>query len=151
MARGWGSAWASFYELDNITSGSPVSYGGVTQFDDIVDDTAQWRRPLSGIGAGKVTLYAVNNWEQFAVPGRVCIVHKNVSGYSAVVSRAITVFLIEDIEPGVRGGMNTVALSGPGVESLLTKRPVFGPIGEETIHETTLQADAAAARTTTLD
>ena len=151
MARGWGSAWASFYELDNITSGSPVSYGGVTQFDDIVEDTAQWRRPLSGIGAGKVTLYAVNNWEQFAVPGRVCIVHKNVSGYSAVVSRAITVFLIEDIEPGVRGGMNTVALSGPGVESLLTKRPVFGPIGEETIHETTLQADAAAPRTTTLD
>jgi hypothetical protein len=111
----------------------------------LFDDTAQWRRPLSGIGAGKVTLYAVQQLGAVRRAGRVCIVHKNVSGYSAVVSRAITVFLIEDIEPGVARRDDTVALSGPGVESLLTKRPVFGPIGDETIHETTLQADAARA------
>ena len=149
--RGWGGTWASFYELDNIVSGMPVSYGGVNQFNSIVDNSAEWRRVLSGIGSGRVTLYAVNNWEQFVVPGRVCIVHKNVSGYAAIVSRLITCFLIENVEPGVRGGLNVVTLSGPGVESLLTKRPVFGPVGQETIYSTTLAAAADAPRTSSLN
>ena len=151
MARSWGGTWASFYELDNIVSGTPVTIGGVYQFNAIVDDSAEWRRPLSGIASGRVTLYAVNNWDQFAVPGRVCIVHKNVSGYAGIVSRVIACFLIEDIEPGVRDRMNVVTLTGPGVESLLTKRPVFRPVGQETIYETTLQTTALAPRTTTLD
>lgn len=150
-SRAWGGAWASFYELDNIVSGMPVSYGGVNQFNSIVDNSAEWRRVLSGIGSGRVTLYAVNNWEQFVVPGRVCIVHKNVSGYAAIVSRLITCFLIENVEPGVRGGLNVVTLSGPGVESLLTKRPVFGPVGQETIYSTTLAAAADAPRTSSLN
>lgn len=151
MARSWGGTWASFYELDNIVSGTPVTIGGVYQFNAIVDDSAEWRRPLSGIASGRVTLYAVNNWDQFAVPGRVCIVHQNVSGYAGIVSRVIACFLIEDIEPGVRDRMNVVTLTGPGVESLLTKRPVFRPVGQETIYETTLQTTALAPRTTTLD
>ncbi len=151
MPRIWGTTSAQFYELDQVTAGSPVNVGGVTSITTVIDNTVEWNRITSGIGRGRASFYATGNWDQFIVPARVCMIYKAVSGYDPIVARVVACFIIEDVEPGVdANGLNIVTASGPGMESLLTRKPVWVPIGEEEIIEVSLLNTAAGPATTTL-
>ncbi len=153
-SRNWSATRAYIWELseiNNLASGTPFSYGGVSELTNIVDNSVEWRRILSAVGSGRATFYATTYWEQYLVAGRVCVVEKPVTNYG-FAARTLAVFLIETVEPHVNSdGVNVVTISGPGVEHLLSKKLVWGPIGEETIIEKTLAEAIPVPTETTLD
>ena len=153
-SRNWSATRAYIWELseiNNLASGTPFSYGGVSELTNIVDNSVEWRRILSAVGSGRATFYATTYWEQYLVAGRVCVVEKPVTNYG-FVARTLAVFLFETVEPHVNSdGANVVTVSGPGVEHLLSKKLVWGPIGEETVIERTLAEAVPVPTATTLD
>jgi hypothetical protein len=148
-SRLWGETQAYIWELSEINTtgsgGSPFSHGGVSALTNIVPDSVEWTRILSAVGRGRVTFYATQGWENFLVAGRVCVVVKPISGYPGIVYRVLAVFLIEEVRPSTNAGkVGIVEVSGPGLEHLLSKRLIWGPVGEETLLETTLAEEALA-------
>jgi len=58
--------------------------------------------------------------------------------------------MIEEIEPRTAGGIPMVDIRGPGPESLLTKAPIFHPIGALEVTDSTLAAAVEGPRSETL-
>ena len=147
MPRQWSATRAYVRELDQVPSGTNFSYGGVQYLTNVVPGSAMWNRMLSGIGSGAVRFYPTQNWAQFLVPGRVLTVEQPVSGYSGFLVRTLTCFLIEEVEPATNG---EIAVRGPGVESLLGRKAVWRPIGEERVMATTVAPQDLMAEVTSL-
>ena len=142
MARTWGATRGKFWELDLSFPDTPtIAYGGDTTLDAVVEGTANWTRYMSGIGNGSATFYAVDGWDTFIHPGHVCLVEQ-VTNHSDGTARILSCFLVEDIEPAVRNGINVIDVRGPGLESLLNKQLVWGQIGETVTTNTTLAVTA---------
>lgn len=146
MARVWGDTSAIFYDLDQIPTGSPVT-APYAEDIVIVEDSVEWVRMLSQVGSGRASFYATINWGDYIQPGRIVAITQAVTGYS-FFQRLLAAFIIEEIEPNTRDGISVIDVRGPGVESLLTKFPVWAPVGEEVILETTLGAGASLVSTT---
>ena len=146
MARVWGDTSAIFWDLDQIPSGAPVT-APYAEDIVIVEDSVEWVRMLSQVGSGRASFYATINWGDYIQPGRIVAITQAVTGYS-FFQRLLAAFIIEEIEPNTRDGISVIDVRGPGVESLLTKFPVWSPIGEEVILETTLSAGASLVSTT---
>lgn len=149
MARVWGNTTAIFWNMDDIPSGAPVDVDGVME-PRLVEDSIEWTRLLSQIGNGRASFYADDGWDDYIVPGRIVAITQAVTGYS-FTSRLLAVFIIEEMEPTTRNGISIVDVRGPGVEGLLTKYPVWSPIGEEVIIEAELTAGAGVDTTTLAD
>ena len=143
MAREWGVIRAKFWEQDEpFVTGSPVTVNGKSYIDSIVDGSVNWTRLMSQVGFGSVSFYETENWANLAAPGRVCVVEQVGSHFSGG-ARLLACFLVEDIEPQVRNGLNVVELRGPGLESLLNKQLAWGVIGTAVVTGTTLVASVA--------
>ena len=152
MGRSFGDLQAYFWNLSDIPSGGPVSVGGDTVLLDIVPDTPEWQSGVSQLGNGRARLYDTDRARAFAVAGRVCMIQQIMQGYGASFARLIAMFLIEDVEPFTDGqGIGMIDIRGGGVEKLLSRYPVFKPIGLETLINTTLAAAAAGPTATTME
>jgi hypothetical protein len=147
MPRQWGATRAYVRELNQIPSGVNFSYAGQQYLTNVVPNSATWNRLLSQIGNGSARFYPTQNWDKFLVPGRVLVVEQPVSGYSGFLVRTITCFLIEDVEPTTKG---EVEVRGPGVETLLARKPRFSPIGEERVYTTAIAPQNQLPARTTL-
>lgn len=148
MPRQWGATRAYVRELNQIPTGANFSYNGRQYLTNVVPDTAIWNRRISQIGDGAARFYPTQDWEMFLVPGRVLVVEQPVSGYPQFLVRTITCFLIEEVEPASSG---EVFVRGPGVESLITRRPRFKPVGEERVFATAIAPQNQTPAMTTLN
>ena len=132
MARTWGATRAKFWDIVGYGPGLLwVTVGGDTYLETVVDNSVTWTRLISQVGQGAASFYAVGGWEDWLIPGRICVVEK-VTNHTAGAARLLACFIIEEIEPKVSGGVNVVDVRGPGVESLLTKQLLWNPIGSGT-------------------
>ena len=153
MARSFNATRALVWELDEVLTGLPFSYGGQTYITEIVDGSVTWMRYISQIGNGAASFYAFDNWEQFLVPGRILVVEK--PGYyqdfqQALAGRLLACFLIDEIEPTTNGGISIINVRGQGVEALLTKQAVWSPIGELQANYTELDVAVSGPSARTL-
>jgi hypothetical protein len=149
MARTWGATRAKFWDVAGAWNGNaPLTINGATYLETVVDGSVTWTRLISQVGQGSASFYATADWDEWLIPGRVCVVEK-VTNHTVGAARLLACFIIEDIEPKVANGVNVVDVRGPGVESLLTKQLLWNPIGAGTPATTKLvtDADAPSART----
>jgi hypothetical protein len=149
MARTWGATRAKFWDIVGYGPGLlAVTVGGDTYLETVVDNSVTWTRLISQIGQGAASFYAVDGWDDWLTPGRVCVVEK-VTNHTDGAARLLACFIIEDIEPKVANGVNVVDVRGPGLESMLTKQLLWSPIGSANIDTTQIavDADAPSART----
>jgi hypothetical protein len=145
MPRAWGETKAYFYTLD-LTQ---IEVGADDYYDAVVDNSVEWIRIVSQIGSGRATFYATSTWTNWLIPGRICVITKELGGYSGLpTERVIACFIMEDVEPYTRDGMSYIDVSGRGIEALLTRETVWSPIGEENIIAAELTEDVAAPITT---
>ena len=150
MARTWGVTRAKFWEVAGAWNGNaPLTINGATYLETVVDNSVTWTRLISQVGQGAASFYATDDWEEWLVPGRVCVVEK-VTNHTVGSARLLACFIVEDIEPKVTNGVNVVDVRGPGIESLLTKQLLWSPIGSANIDTTQIAVDAAAPSPRTL-
>ncbi len=148
MARTWGATRAKFWDVAGAwPSTSPLTVNGATYLETVVDGSVTWTRLISQVGQGSASFYATADWDEWLIPGRVCVVEK-VTNHTVGAARLLACFIIEDIEPKVANGVNVVDVRGPGIEGLLTKQLLWSPIGSATITNTTItvKADAPSVR-----
>ena len=144
MARTWGATRAKFWDVAGAWPGtSPLSIGGATYLETVADNSVTWTRLISQIGQGAASFYATAGWDNWLVPGRVCVIEK-VTNHTTGAARLLACFIIEDIEPAVANGVNVVNVRGPGVESLLGKQLLWSPVGNavSTTAHIAVKADA---------
>ena len=77
MARTWGVTRAKFWEVAGAWNGNaPLTINGATYLETVVDNSVTWTRLISQVGQGAASFYATDDWEEWLVPGRVCVVEK---------------------------------------------------------------------------
>lgn len=136
-----------FRTLDNIPSGSNVSYGDVDYLTHVIDAT--WTRRVNQIGDARASFYMQDDWYQLAQEGRVASVVLPIEG--EIFDRLIAQFVVKTMR--VRSdaeGRESVEITGSGLEWRATRTKVWVPIGEENALATTVDVAILAPWTTAL-
>lgn len=123
-----GKLYATFRTLDNIPSGSNVSYGGKSSLSNVVDP--RWNRRMNQIGTGSAAILIQDDWYELAAEGRICTVYQEVS--PTLDDRIVTQFVVQEMAVVPRGNKEYIELSGSGPEWRLTRAKNWRPIGQET-------------------
>ena len=108
MARTWGATRAKFWDVAGAWPGtSPLEINGSEYLETVVDNSVTWTRLISQIGQGAAQFLAVDGWDDWLTPGRVCVIEK-VTNHTTGGARLLACFIIEEIEPKVSGGVNVI-------------------------------------------